>query len=81
MPLLEFGFLCALQAHIIWQALEIEGLKVSYHAFHMNELVLEQVIDNLAANMESMVTSIEAVLRSAQNDATGMRSSGRLLDR
>jgi hypothetical protein len=37
----------------------------------MNELVLEQVIDNLEGDMESMVAGIEAGLRSAQRAALG----------
>jgi hypothetical protein len=37
----------------------------------MNELVLEQVIGNIEAHMEDMVSGIEAVLRSAQQGAAG----------
>jgi ElaB/YqjD/DUF883 family membrane-anchored ribosome-binding protein len=37
----------------------------------MNELVLEQVIGNIETRMEDMVSGAEAVLRSAQREATG----------
>jgi ElaB/YqjD/DUF883 family membrane-anchored ribosome-binding protein len=37
----------------------------------MNELVLEQVIRNVEMHMEDMVSGTEAVLRSAQQEATG----------
>jgi hypothetical protein len=37
----------------------------------MNELVLEQVIGNIETRMEDIVSDTEAVLRSAQQEATG----------
>src|SRR3989442_137042 len=37
----------------------------------MNELILEQVIENIEADMEDMVAGIEAGLRSAQHEVSG----------